>query len=95
MPTGYSTGDGGTGGKCPPISYWARTSLVKAAWELARFGNNRYLCHLVEALHLVLPQTVAPICLWASDQYVDLAISDRRQNPCEKYKPESTGTSTK
>lgn len=48
------------------------------AWELARFVANRYLCHLVEALHLVLPPgSSTNLSLERRIEYVDLAISDQ------------------
>lgn len=47
-------------------------------WRLARFVADRYLCHLVEALYLLLPPgTGSNLSLERRVEYVDLLISDQ------------------
>ena len=60
--------------KVRPISaVLAQDLFNEEAWQLARFVADRYLCHQVEALYLVLPPgTSSGLSLERRVEYVDL-----------------------
>ncbi|NMA54768.1 MAG: primosomal protein N' [Firmicutes bacterium] len=62
-----------------PISAILTNSLfTREAWELARFVADKYLCHLVEALYLVLPPGInRGLSVDRRVRYVDLLLAEQ------------------
>lgn len=65
--------------KVRPISaVLAQDLFNEEAWQLARFVADRYLCHQVEALYLVLPPgTSSGLSLERRVEYVDLLLPEQ------------------
>lgn len=62
-----------------PISAVLEQNMfTKEGWQLACWVSERYLCHLVKALYLLLPPgTGSKRSFKRQKEYVDLAISDQ------------------